>query len=98
MSQKIDTVTGTEPCADQVQTPLHPIILAERGKERTDWPHVVIYGHYDVQPADPFELWTTPPFEPEVRAGRLYGRGTADNKGPPRGPICCIGRAVKGAT
>jgi acetylornithine deacetylase/succinyl-diaminopimelate desuccinylase-like protein len=64
-----------------VETQLHPIILAERSGPE-EWPHVVIYGHYDVQPADPFELWTTPPFEPEIRDGRLYGRGAADNKGP----------------
>lgn len=64
-----------------VSTDLHPIIYAERIRN-ADWPHLVIYGHYDVQPADPFELWTSPPFEPEVRDGRIYGRGTADNKGP----------------
>lgn len=65
-----------------VKTPLHPIVLAERGQGHDDWPHIVIYGHYDVQPADPVELWTSPPYTPEVRNGRLYGRGTADNKGP----------------
>lgn len=64
-----------------VETDLHPILLAERMGDPS-WPHVVIYGHYDVQPADPFELWTSAPFEPEERDGRLYGRGTADNKGP----------------
>lgn len=62
-------------------TPLHPIILARR-EGPANWPHVVIYGHYDVQPADPLELWTSPPWEATVRDGRLYGRGTADNKGP----------------
>ena len=64
-----------------VETELHPILLAERFGS-SDWPHIAIYGHYDVQPADPFELWTSEPFEPEVREGRIYGRGTADNKGP----------------
>ena len=64
-----------------VATGLHPILLAERFGS-VDWPHVVIYGHYDVQPADPFDLWTSAPFVPEERAGRLYGRGAADNKGP----------------
>src|SRR5690625_3621540 len=64
-----------------VETELHPIILGKR-KGKLEWPHIIIYGHYDVQPPDPLELWTTPPFEPEVRGERLYGRGAADNKGP----------------
>src|SRR5436190_3215112 len=64
-----------------VKTDLHPIILAHRGGDAS-WPHVIIYGHYDVQPADPLNLWTSPAFEPTVRGNRIYGRGAADNKGP----------------
>jgi len=64
-----------------VKTDVHPIILASRGGDPS-WPHVVIYGHYDVQPADPLALWRTPPFEPTVVGNRIYGRGAADNKGP----------------
>ena len=63
-----------------VETPVNPIILATRGDP--SWPRLVIYGHYDVQPPDPLDLWTTKPFEASERNGRLYGRGAADNKGP----------------
>lgn len=65
----------------EIQTPGYPIILAKRLKEG-DVPHVLLYGHYDVQPADPLELWHSPPFSPTVREERLYARGAADNKGP----------------
>jgi acetylornithine deacetylase/succinyl-diaminopimelate desuccinylase-like protein len=64
-----------------VETELHPILLADRIGDPA-WPHIVIYAHYDVQPADPFSLWTNDPFDPTERDGRLYGRGAADNKGP----------------
>lgn len=64
-----------------VSTPKHPIVLAHR-EGPAEWPHVLIYGHYDVQPADPLDQWETPAFEPHERNGRLYARGAADNKGP----------------
>ena len=66
--------------AEIVPTAGHPIVYAE-------WlgapgaPTVMVYGHYDVQPPDPLDLWTTPPFEPTIRDGCLYARGATDDKG-----------------
>ena len=65
----------------------HPLIYAD-WLHAGDAPTVLVYGHYDVQPADPLEDWASPPFEPEVRDGRLYGRGVSDDKGPMIIPIC----------
>jgi acetylornithine deacetylase/succinyl-diaminopimelate desuccinylase-like protein len=63
-----------------VPTAGHPVVYGEvqvLGAKRT----VLIYGHYDVQPPEPLELWHTPPFEPTIKDGRIWGRGTGDNKG-----------------
>ena len=58
----------------------HPIVYAD-WLNAPDAPTVLFYGHYDVQPAEPFDLWDSPPFAPEVRDNYLYGRGTSDDKG-----------------
>ena len=63
-----------------VETPGHPVVYAEwLGAEGA--PTILFYGHYDVQPVDPVELWTSPPFEATVRDGELFARGAVDDKG-----------------
>ena len=63
-----------------IDTDGHPIVYAE-WLDAPEAPTVLFYGHYDVQPVDPVELWTTPPFEATVRDGRIFARGSADDKG-----------------
>jgi acetylornithine deacetylase/succinyl-diaminopimelate desuccinylase-like protein len=70
----------------------HPVIWAE-SPHVADRPTLLIYGHYDVQPPDPLEEWTTPPFEPSVRDGRIYARGAADDKGQ----VYCLLKAYEAA-
>jgi acetylornithine deacetylase/succinyl-diaminopimelate desuccinylase-like protein len=62
----------------------HPIVVAKTPRAKSKGagrPHFVVYGHYDVQPPEPLELWKSPPFEPRVSNGALFGRGACDNKG-----------------
>lgn len=69
--------------ADHVQlmeTKGHPIVFGEKIIDASK-PTVLVYGHYDVQPPDPLDLWHTPPFEPTVRDGKIYARGACDDKG-----------------
>ncbi|MGB3617250.1 MAG: M20/M25/M40 family metallo-hydrolase, partial [Catalinimonas sp.] len=63
-----------------VETDGYPIVYGEKIVDVAK-PTVLVYGHYDVQPPDPLDLWTSPPFEPEVRDGRIYARGACDDKG-----------------
>ena len=58
----------------------HPIVYGER-LDAPGRPTILVYGHYDVQPVDPLDLWDTPPFEPTVKGDLLFGRGTSDDKG-----------------
>lgn len=60
----------------------NPIVVAKTPRRTgAKRPHFLVYGHYDVQPAEPFELWKSPPFEPRITGGRVFARGAVDNKG-----------------
>ncbi len=67
----------------------HPVVWG-RGPEVPRAPTLLLYGHYDVQPPDPLDEWTTPPFEPALRDGRIYARGAADDKGQ----VFCLLKAI----
>ncbi|MEM8939293.1 MAG: dipeptidase [Bacteroidota bacterium] len=65
---------------EMCQTPGFPIVYAEYIKD-SSLPTILVYGHYDVQPADPYELWESPPFEPVIKNEKIVARGSADDKG-----------------
>ncbi|GAC1641207.1 MAG: dipeptidase [Ktedonobacteraceae bacterium] len=67
----------------------HPVVYGE-WLHASEKPTVMIYGHFDTQPADPVELWTSPPFEPEVRNDRVFARGASDDKGNMLIPILAV--------
>ncbi|WP_411351045.1 M20/M25/M40 family metallo-hydrolase [Leisingera aquaemixtae] len=71
--------------AEKRATPGHPMVVGHVGEENTDVPHVLFYGHYDVQPVDPLDLWKTPPFQPQLEdtpdGTVIRGRGASDDKG-----------------
>ncbi len=75
----------------------HPVVYADWLNAGPDKPTVLLYGHLDVQPAEPLELWESPPFEPEIRDGCVYGRGASDDKGGMLAPILAF-EAHKAAT
>ena len=79
----VDELTGLGFEASLRSTAGHPMVVAHAKAKRRDVPHVLFYGHYDVQPADPLELWESDPFKPHLSADgeRIVGRGSADDKG-----------------
>jgi acetylornithine deacetylase/succinyl-diaminopimelate desuccinylase-like protein len=88
MLGKLDFETQLVPTAG------HPMVVG-RSRAVKGAPTVLLYGHYDVQPPDPLELWTTPPFEPTIRDGRVFARGVADNKGQHLAQILAIESHLK---
>jgi acetylornithine deacetylase/succinyl-diaminopimelate desuccinylase-like protein len=76
----IGRLSGMGLATELHETPKHPIVIA-RNTHQPGRRTVLIYGHYDVQPVDPLELWTSDPFQPEIRDGRIWARGATDNKG-----------------
>src|SRR5699024_9009785 len=66
---------------ETIETNGHPIIYGDYMEAGKDAPTVLLYGHYDVQPADPYEDWISDPFSPEIRNNRIYARGASDDKG-----------------
>lgn len=97
-----DVATSAEWCAQRMAAAglEHVEVLATAGQPAVygDWLHAdspltaLVYGHHDVQPVDPLDEWDTPPFEPTVRAGRMFGRGASDDKGQ----VLCHLEAIRG--
>ena len=80
-----DQLNGLGYAAEVRETPGHPIVVGHAKAKRKDAPHVLFYGHYDVQPPDPLELWETEPFAPRLAEGKdgkdIVARGASDDKG-----------------
>jgi acetylornithine deacetylase/succinyl-diaminopimelate desuccinylase-like protein len=79
--RKIEAAGGSGELVQMDDTGHPPLVVGELPANRDGAPTILIYGHYDVQPPEPLELWTSPPFEPTIRDGRLYARGSVDDKG-----------------
>src|SRR5713101_8463340 len=91
LPKKLGTV-GLE--SKVVPTAGHPVVWA-RNKHKSGRPTVLIYGHYDVQPPDPLELWESPPFEPVLKNGYVFARGATDNKGQILAHILGVQEAIE---
>jgi acetylornithine deacetylase/succinyl-diaminopimelate desuccinylase-like protein len=89
-AQWVATTLGEVGMEVEVQhTNRHPIVIAH--SPPVDGPHLLFYGHYDVQPPDPLEQWDTPPFEPTIKNDAIYARGASDDKGQ----VCCFLEALR---
>lgn len=73
-----------------LETEGQPVVYGELKSDNPNALTILFYGHYDVQPPEPYDAWISPPFEPTIRNGRLYGRGTADNKGQLVAHLCAV--------
>ena len=78
-----DQFIGMELHTELIETAGHPLVFAEYvpPASTAETPTILVYGHYDVQPPDPLDLWMSPPFEPTIRDGNVYARGATDDKG-----------------
>ncbi|MDG2407169.1 MAG: dipeptidase [Paracoccaceae bacterium] len=83
--------------AKLMHTDTHPVVYGDWLKAGDDKPTILIYGHFDVQPVDPLDFWNSPPFDPIVVDGNLYGRGASDDKGNMLAPILAIEALLKTA-
>jgi len=96
ISNSEESITDVKRCAEWLKSHLnslginntkifetegHPIVYGDYLSAGKDKPTILIYGHYDVQPPDPLEMWDAPPFTPVIHDGKIFGRGTADDKG-----------------
>ena len=90
----IEKLTSVGLTAELVPTPGHPIVWA-RNKHQKGRRTVLIYGHYDVQPPDPLELWDSPPFDPVLKDGYVFARGSTDNKGQILSHILGVQEAIE---
>jgi len=81
--------------ARAMETETHPVVYGDWLNAGDESPTVLIYGHFDVQPADPLELWDSPPFEPIIKDEKIYGRGATDDKGNMLAPILAVESLLK---
>ena len=81
--------------ARTMETETHPVVYGDWLNAGDESPTVLIYGHFDVQPADPLELWDNPPFEPVIKDEKIYGRGATDDKGNMLAPILAVEALLK---